>query len=596
MKCKIMLPILIGIMLSGLVAAQEYTPKHFVRDELVTEIAHMQDLLNNGACFSHWGYSSMPFEHQECLNAQSEAFDLTGDIEYLDAVTTQLESQYADLQDCQDVSKAWPEYPQFINDSRKEWRCQIGPHDWLSAQKFAQSYAKYVSVVYKNNITSHLAFADKYKDWILNDFLGEMMETWQEYDANGETRGCFGYDQSGRPECAPHNRVSGVYDILLYANEWTGNQSYVDIYTKWAKYREATFQHKVAPDGKEFITWGYADDDSTTTNDYDVCEDNPTGWSCIGSGEMGSYMNFDLQPILHGYKLGIYFNDSHLQYLANLLNSAAGTQANVYDNNGVLNLSNAHVINWEAENIEPTTWQNDFILTSNTWGWVDLSMFSVVSYDKMEEIFHNEYYHQKSNDTFWRNSIFQHVANPLADPNTPISGNGQTNPAWTFYGLVKLLAYTNNETNGTVIVPPPLADTVIVPYGEVQQLPQLTSSVPMDNEGGQQTILACSYTIDSIEQEPTEMTTELCPESAAFHNFTSPEVFHVRINYGIYVFNTTSGLWELSSTGVADEKTIAYELDLPSIPVEMIDSLMELFKGLICSIPIVSDWFGFCQA
>ena len=446
------------------VTSPKYELQHWEsKQQLKEDIKNLNLDIHNGECYRNWQPDAWSYEHCECINAQIEmANELLKEdnieeaTQLLDYARDNLQHLYEQAYDCTDTSKAWSDYPQFIGDGVADWYCLYpAPRDWLQPSKLIQAFAHYVDVVQdnKNKLqnTNHLDYAERFKDFIFETHVKTLIDqTWQEYevtksDGTKEKRGCFGYIINGKVRCQNHNRVAQEYDILLYLYKWTGDKKYKDMYEKWARYFKAALEVKQDTEHLDaYYTWHYHDDDPDTDEDYDDCvEKGQDAWTCSGTAEMWKYTNFDLVPVLHGYKENIFWTKNELKLFRNTLLKAAGSmRANVYEpSTKELMEQNAKVIGWGAQIPRANSWSNEFAGTAQTWGWIDLAMIDKEVFDFEEEIQHNEYTYQKQHNDFWRSSYYECVANPLVDPENPICKIYEQNPAWRMLAMVKLYKY-----------------------------------------------------------------------------------------------------------------------------------------------------------
>lgn len=408
--------------------------------------------LSQGQCFRHWGNMDWSYEHTECVNAQIEAFDATKDIKYLNYARDNLYFLYNQATDCQDMSKAWAGHTDTIGDGYKEWRCLYSnPVDHLQPGKLITQFMKYVDVVKKNNVESHMPDADKFEDFVKVDHFNDILSTWYEYnvvlsDGTTETRGCYGYiDDNNKIYCGNNNRVAQDYDMLIYLYKWTGDEKYKDMYIKWARHFKASITIKTDTEFKDlYYAWHYHDDDPQTTLDSNPCDTIPNDWLCMGQMEMGGYGNFDIVPVIHGYREGLFWNKKDITLFTNTLTKAAMLQTDIYSSSGTKMGEDQWVIGQYSGVPRDNTWNNEYQKTPMTFGWIDFAYFDKTVFDRMEQIFYNQYQFSRTNNNYWDYNYYACASNPkTSNPNNAICGNDRINPAWLNYGLVKLLKFSN---------------------------------------------------------------------------------------------------------------------------------------------------------
>lgn len=379
------------------------------------------DILNNikgGLCYQNWQPTDLSYENMECINSQIWMYDNTKDIKYLDQATANLNFLYNKAYDCTNVAYAWKGHTDVFGDGNKEWRCYLAytsGADHLWQGKVSWGFANYVDVVQKNNELTHKADAEKFKTLVLVDHLNDIKSTWYEWTVGNEVRGCYGAKESdGKITCNNHNRVAHDYDILLYAYDWTGDVKYKEQYTKWARYFKSILVVKQDTTHLDsYYQWNYADWDKSvsTTN---VCNKN----LCF-TGEVGgkAYTQWDIQPILHGYKDGIFWTKTDMTLFANIITKAVSIKTDVIVD-GVTK-PDQYVLNYDINVPQAKSWSNTFSETAKPAMWVDFAVIQPEIFNIFEQITYNDYMYKKtSND--WKKAYYQCVINPLVSTTSPV--------------------------------------------------------------------------------------------------------------------------------------------------------------------------------
>jgi len=122
---------------------------------------------------------------------------------------------------------------------------------------------------------------------------------------------------------------------------------------------------------------------------------------------------------------------------------------------------------------------------------------------------------------------------------------------------------------------------VDVNYNEVVQLPQLTSTRPLDTEGTYRTYLYCSWHIDGMGEEAIIMTNNICPETPVNFQFQDDETYYVRIDYADIGYGEVSHDWEIITTGNSGELTQDYNLNIPEPPQSLFDMISGIIMGYV---------------
>jgi len=135
-------------------------------------------------------------------------------------------------------------------------------------------------------------------------------------------------------------------------------------------------------------------------------------------------------------------------------------------------------------------------------------------------------------------------------------------------------------------------DVEIEPY-TTMQLPQLESSIAIDNEGLDRTYLYCTWRIDDLGEEAILMDGELCPAIPIDFTFEDNEKYYVRIDYADIAYNGTE--WVIIGTGNAGELEINYIIDIPEPPANLLEqvynTILATVTDRLCN---VFPWLWFC--
>lgn len=128
----------------------------------------------------------------------------------------------------------------------------------------------------------------------------------------------------------------------------------------------------------------------------------------------------------------------------------------------------------------------------------------------------------------------------------------------------------------------------IVGFNETLQLPQLESSVEIDNIGLERTYLYCTWRIDGEGEEASQMSSTSCPEQQESFTFLNDETYYTRIDSADIFWNTATTQWEILEISAVDESTIEYNLDIPEPPQSLFDDIFDQIfnavKSILCQL------------
>jgi len=131
------------------------------------------------------------------------------------------------------------------------------------------------------------------------------------------------------------------------------------------------------------------------------------------------------------------------------------------------------------------------------------------------------------------------------------------------------------------------ATTINVNPYETKQLPQITSTVPLDTEGLERTYLYCSWWIDGTGQEAILMNGTICPSVQQQFTFEKSETYAVRIDYANIAYSG-AGNWAIGTIGNANNLTINYNLDIPEPPQNIFsavyNNILNTIRGWLCQL------------
>jgi hypothetical protein len=209
------------------------------------------------------------------------------------------------------------------SDGLLDWGAlQSGIDPVLDYSRITFPFVKFAYIVKKDNLAAYMNKADQYQSFVETNIIPL-------YDAIYATCSNMGFWKEG-VQSAPNNRAAFIGRTHLYLYLISGNSVYETKSIEYAnKIKSTLLERTDGPTGSPYYFWNYNNKAGCQTigntwscsvscaaDQDDICDTNPSAWSCSGPLELG-YGNYDIMTILDYYEAGIVFASSDLQKLIN---------------------------------------------------------------------------------------------------------------------------------------------------------------------------------------------------------------------------------------------------------------------------------------